>query len=949
MSKKLISLVLFVLALGLVLTSVAGAADPTLVGWWKFEEASGTLFDQSDNHNDGTSFQGVLYQQPGRVGYAIGFDGIDDYVVVGAAGRPTDTFSFGGWFKTSATHEIDPEVTSGYGGVNNQRYAFDPQHGGDLNAGAGLSIGTNGIAVYEHGSDYMPATAVYPTELGDDWNHIMVVYNNKQPTIYLNGSAVRTGFSSPRAIVSAPIQFGGMAYGYFEGLMDEVRIYNRALSPTEIKKIAGRVEAYRPTPVDAATHPDTWVSLGWAEGAYASSHDVYLGDNFDDVNDGAESTFRGNQTSTMFIIGFPGMPYPDGLVPGTTYYWRVDEVNDTEPNSPWKGKVWSFSIPPRIAYEPNPADGIKFVNPDVELNWTEGLGAKLHHVYFGDNFEDVNNAIVGLPQSATTYNPGTLDLGKTYYWRIDEFDGAATYKGDVWSFSTLPIVPISDPDLIGRWKLDEGYGANTVDWSGYGNHGAIYNNTGGGLGEGGSAWVNDPERGIVLSFNGDNNSSTYVSAGEIPAMSLTNGFTWAYWTKQHQDQGTEIPGQGNDVILGNRFGGTASPLQFIKFTPGRFEYYNTDHNGTIDYEDVPADIWVHHAVVKDGANLTYYRNGEVAGTGITTATIDKNPFYMGGDANGERWQGYISDVRLYNKALTVDEVKLAMRGDPLVAWGPNPRPGSTPYIRDATPLNWSAGDMASGHDVYFGTDKDAVDNADASDTTGIYRGRQGITIYTPLEVEWGGGPYYWRIDEYNTDATISKGNIWSFTVIDFIEIDGIEDYNDYPPDEIFSTWIDGWEVPTNGSLAGHPDPPFAETGNVHGGRQSMPVYYENNFKYSEITMTLVSARDWTEEGVGALSLWFCGDAANAAERMYVNLNGIATVYHNNPDAALIDAWTEWTIDLQEFAAQGVNLANVNTISIGFGDKNNLRAGGSGMVLFDDIRLYRPAPELEPQP
>ena len=75
--------------------------------------------------------------------------------------------------------------------------------------------------------------------------------------------------------------------------------------------------------------------------------------------------------------------------------------------------------------------------------------------------------------------------------------------------------------------------------------------------------------------------------------------------------------------------------------------------------------------------------------------------------------------------------------------------------------------------------------------------------------------------------------------------------------------------------------------------------------------------------------------------MYVALNGIATVYHDNPDAALIANWTEWTIDLQAFT--GVNLSNVNTISIGFGDKNNLQAGGSGLVFFDDIRLYRPAP------
>jgi len=129
----------------------------------------------------------------------------------------------------------------------------------------------------------------------------------------------------------------------------------------------------------------------------------------------------------------------------------------------------------------------------------------------------------------------------------------------------------------------------------------------------------------------------------------------------------------------------------------------------------------------------------------------------------------------------------------------------------------------------------------------------------------------------------------------------------------------------------------------------MAYRYDNNLKYSEATMTLTQ-RDWTEEGVGVLSLWFYGDASNAAERMYVNLNGSAVVYHDNPNAAQIATWTEWTIDLQEFADQGVNLANVNTISIGFGDKNNLQAGGSGMVLFDDIRLYRPAPtEPEPQP
>ncbi|MHC4499524.1 MAG: hypothetical protein ACYS21_10475, partial [Planctomycetota bacterium] len=348
-------------------------------------------------------------------------------------------------------------------------------------------------------------------------------------------------------------------------------------------EIAGPVtKAYGPDPKDGAMLADVWATLTWSAGDSAVSHDVYMGDNFDDVNDGTTDSpaFRGSVTDEMFIVGFFGFPYPDGLVPGTTYYWRIDEVNDAEPNSPWKGDVWSFWIPPRKAYEPDPADGVEFVSTDVTLNWTAGFGAKLHYVHFGENFDDVNSATEGALVTGTSYTPGTLELEKTYYWRVDESDGVTMFTGDVWSFTTLPVVPISNPNLIGWWKLDEGYGAVTVDWSGYGNHGTI-NNTDGGLGEGGSTWIDDQDLGAVLSFNGDNGSGTYVSGGQIPAMTLTNGFTWAFWTNQHASQGTEVPGQGNDVILGNRYGGTSSPLQFIKFTPGRFEYYNTDHNGTI--------------------------------------------------------------------------------------------------------------------------------------------------------------------------------------------------------------------------------------------------------------------------------------------------------------------------------------------------------------------------------
>ena len=80
-----------------------------------------------------------------------------------------------------------------------------------------------------------------------------------------------------------------------------------------------------------------------------------------------------------------------------------------------------------------------------KLSWTAGFGAKLHTVYFGDNFDTVSNAAGGLPQGIATYTPSGLKLAKTYYWRVDEFDGTATHKGDVWSFTTQGAVGNPNP------------------------------------------------------------------------------------------------------------------------------------------------------------------------------------------------------------------------------------------------------------------------------------------------------------------------------------------------------------------------------------------------------------------------------------------------------------------------------------------------------------------------
>jgi hypothetical protein len=235
-----------------------------------------------------------------------------------------------------------------------------------------------------------------------------------------------------------------------------------------VLSLAGKGWSYAsdPSPADGALYAANWASLTWKAGDFAVSHNVYMGENFADVDAGTSDTFLANVpenyvTDPYLIVGFLGYPFPDGLVPGTTYYWRVDEVNDADPNSPWKGNVWSFSVPSRKARAPEPADGARFVDTDVTLTWTPGFRARTHAVYFGDDFDTVNNATgnAGLP--LTTYTPGPLESDKTYYWRVDEFDFVTTHKGDVWSFTVGAGVP---PDVVGgAIYVDVVYGDDNND------------------------------------------------------------------------------------------------------------------------------------------------------------------------------------------------------------------------------------------------------------------------------------------------------------------------------------------------------------------------------------------------------------------------------------------------------------------------------------------------------
>jgi len=144
-----------------------------------------------------------------------------------------------GVYWTECARRLDSiETTSGVAGVSGQNYVFCSELRGGSgmlgNSGMGISVGINGISVYEHDTNYVPALAVYQGDLGTDWNCVTVTYSNKQPRIYLNGILVRTGLVSPKKNVFAPRQLGGRSWGYFEGRVRAVHIWDRALSDGEV-------------------------------------------------------------------------------------------------------------------------------------------------------------------------------------------------------------------------------------------------------------------------------------------------------------------------------------------------------------------------------------------------------------------------------------------------------------------------------------------------------------------------------------------------------------------------------------------------------------------------------------------------------------------------------------------------------------------------------------------
>ncbi|MHC4158437.1 MAG: LamG-like jellyroll fold domain-containing protein [Planctomycetota bacterium] len=617
------------------------------VGHWKFDEGDGNTAYDSVGFNHGI-IEGAAWTA-GKFEGALDFDGSGDYVVISNEenfdfGSDTD-FTVCAWIKTTATS-------------NRRRIVNKCESGHEPYTGFSLYMDPPGIVKFRLKDNADVVIVETTTSVNDGFWHFVtgVADRDGDIKIYRNGIPEDT---DSLALVdninnNIPVAVGrSMDYDgqYFDGTIDDVRIYSRALSTEEI--------------------------------------------------------------------------------------WQI-----------YQGKMAGK------ASNPNPADTAINVDPNTILTWSPGKDAASHDVYFGTNYNDVNEADTSSPEfmgnySTNSYDPYGLDVDTTYYWRIDEVNDPNLWKGDVWSFTTWVS---SNP--IAWWKFDEGSGTTVYDSAGN-NDGTVYD----------ANWTSGKIGSYALDFDG---SGDYVVISNEPNFDFGSDtdFTVCAWIKTTAT--TDRRRIVNKCESGHE---PYTGFGFYMDPPGIVKFRLKDTADVVIVEtttSVNDGSWRFATGVADrDGDIKIYHNGSLEDTDSLALVDNINnniPVAIGRsmDYNGQYFDGTIDNVRIYARALSDIEIwQLYREGAGEKAFNPNPV-DAAPWVDPNTVLTWSPGKYAALHDVYFGTDYNDVNDATTSSTE--YKGRQDANSWDPNGL-FSGCTYSWRIDEVN-DPNLWKGDVWSFTTFE---------------------------------------------------------------------------------------------------------------------------------------------------------------------------------------
>ena len=602
--------------------STTNTGTPSLVAHWKFDEGIGNIAaDSSGNGNSGTIINGPKWAS-GIAGHALSFDGTDDSVDVlsSISLNLANIFTLSAWVNPTATFTDFRSIL-----VKNYKYFLYSSVAGYCGDGSPLG----GFAEITNNTVcHLPPLPM------NSWTHLAVTSDGSTLTLYRNGFAVATSPATETLLpANGSLQIGASQFGeHFQGLIDEIQIYNKALSAAEIQTIYKQLAVNLPFDYAVSTSGNKSVTAGSSITNFIST-----------------SLVSGVSQAVSFSVS--------GLPSGATSSWSAPSCNpncssvltiSTTASTPAgnlpitvtatggglkKEAAFTFTVsaPATVAAPIITPNGGTFTNSVSVSMASSTSGASIYYTTNGST-----------PTQSSTLYSGPIALTNSTTIKAKAFKSGLNPSPEVSASFTKSTTNIGTPGLVAHWKFDDGIGNIATDVSGNNNVGTLTN---------GPKWVSGVA-GHALSFDGTDDSVDVLSSNSL---NVANTFTLSAWvnpTATFTDFRSILVKNYKYYLYSSVAGycGDASPL-------GGFA--ETTSNTVCHPTPLPINTWTHLAVTSDGSTLTLYRNGFAEATNPATETLlpANGSLQIGASQFGEHFQGLIDEIQIYNKPLSAAEIQ----------------------------------------------------------------------------------------------------------------------------------------------------------------------------------------------------------------------------------------------------------------------------------------------------
>ena len=668
--------------------AVPTTTGPQLIAGYPFEEGSGSIVvDLSGNGNNGTLTGGAIRNLSGETGEAIEFNGIDSAINLGAMDITTPAMSIALWFKPDDFGISDARLISKANGTSSAAHYWmisTISQGGQNRLRFRLKTENGGTSTLIGSAALIPGV----------WTHVTATYDGINMKLFQNsievGSFAKTGAISTSSSVEAWIGANPGNTRYFDGLIDDVRLYGEALDGATIQDIiAGNlplIDGGGNTPdTESPTSPEnltaqptaTQVNLNWTAATDNVGVALY------------RISIDGTETGTTATTSFQAT----GLNAGQSYSFSVI-AEDASGNQSTAATVSATTLTTSDTTAPSVPTGLTLNSATanaVSISWTASIDTQgtvvLYHI-MRNGSEIATSAIA-------SYTDNTVASETTYVYTITAEDNAGN-ESDVstdLSVDTPAVPTTTGPQLIAGYPFEEGSGSIVVDLSGNGNNGTL---------TGGAIRNLSGETGEAIEFNGID-SAINLGAMDIttPAMSI------ALWFKP-DDFGI------SDARLISKANGTSSAAHYWMISTisqggqNRLRFrLKTENGGTstlIGSAALIPGVWTHVTATYDGINMKLFQNsievGSFAKTGAISTSSSVEAWIGANPGNTRYFDGLIDDVRLYGEALDGATIQDIIAGNlPLIDGGGNNTDTESPTSPEnltAQPtatqvnLNWTA-------------------------------------------------------------------------------------------------------------------------------------------------------------------------------------------------------------------------------------------------------------------